>query len=808
MTLKEKITNTVTNVVNSVSGVAQAEIDRANVPKIITEGMPELTRAAAAEGAVLLKNDGVLPFADGTRLSLFSRVAQDWFYVGYGSGGDVNYPYEVSLTEGIRNCETLELNEKLAETYKNWSDEHPINHGFWGAWPFYYPDMPLNDGIVSEAAKNSDAAVFTIGRSSGEDRDCKLEKGSYFLTDAEVESLNLICKHFDKVVVLLNVGGIIDMKSLLAFGDKISAIMYVWQGGMESGNAVADLLSGKVCPSGRLSDTIAEDYYDYPSSAEFGHADYNNYTEDIYVGYRYFETFEKECVLYPFGFGLSYTDFEIKHIKTEAVDGGFETKVTVKNTGKLSGKEVVQLYIEKPCGALGNPSRELAGFAKTKELAPGEEQELNIFTDVYQLTSYDDCGATGNAFCDVLQEGEYTLYLGKNVRDNDSVFTYYQSETEVYSKHRQAAAPQRELEIFCAAEENGERVQKIKNAQLQRYDLASRILNHMPKDIEMTGDTGIKLEDVKHGKATMEQFVAQLSLDELEAITRGDYKMDSPLGADGNAGAFAGVLESLREKGVPALITTDGPSGIRLKSSCSLLPIGTLLACSFNTELVETLYTAIAKEMADRGSDVLLGPGMNIHRNALCGRSFEYFSEDPYLTGKMGAAFVKGIQSGGLSACPKHFACNNQEFKRTECDSRLSERALREIYLKGFEICINDAEPKNIMTSYNKINGVWGHYHYDLCTTILREDWGYKGSVMTDWWMTSARSPEFQELSDQAYRVRAQVDVLMPGAKRINNGKPDGTLLRTYGKKNGITLGEMQRSAMNVLRAAMDIKIK
>ncbi|MBR2278653.1 MAG: glycoside hydrolase family 3 protein, partial [Eubacterium sp.] len=294
---------------------------------------------------------------------------------------------------------------------------------------------------------------------------------------------------------------------------------------------------------------------------------------------------------------------------------------------------------------------------------------------------------------------------------------------------------------------------------------------------------------------------------ELEAITRGDYTMDSKLGAKGNAGAFAGVLESLRDKGVPAVITTDGPSGIRLFAYCSLIPIGTLLACTFDTELVEAIHTELAKEMKERGTDVLLAPGMNIHRNPLCGRNFEYYSEDPYITGKMAAAAVRGIQSQGASACPKHFACNNQEMRRTKNDSRLSERALREIYLKGFEICVREAQPKNIMTSYNRINGVYGHYNYDLCTTILRGEWGYEGNVMTDWWMQSEKSPENPAVKDQAYRVRAQIDVFMPGGARVTNRKPDKTLLSSLGKPFGITLGEIQRSAMNVLKCAMDLKL-
>lgn len=807
MSIKEKIDNAVVQIANKVSGVAQEQIDRKNEPKVITEGMPELIRKAGAEGIVLLKNDGVLPLKKGSNIALFGRVQYNYFYVGYGSGGDVNRPYQVNLLDGIKNCDNLNINQDLADTYEKWCAENPVNDGFWGRWPFYYPEMPIDDALARKSAEESDAAIVVIGRSSGEDRDCKLENGSYYLTDDEVKLLDTVTAHFEKTIVLLNVGIIIDMSWVKHYGDKISAVLYVWQGGMESGNSIADVLCGKVNPSGRLTDTIAKKYEDYPAYENFGGKKFNEYKEDIFVGYRYFETFASDRVLYPFGYGLSYTNFDIKCDEVQPTDNGFEITATVTNTGDTAGKEVVQVYISKPCGKLGNPKYELGAFAKTKCLEPNESQTLTMSIDMYQLTSYDDCGSTNNAGAYVIEQGDYKILLGKNVRDTEEVFSYYQSKTEVFIQHKQAAAPRDDFKVFHAEEIDGEVVLKTKSAAKQKYDLGIRIMNNLPKDIPQTGNRGYKLSYVKSGKVTMEQFVAQLGLDELEAISRGDYRMDSALGPKGNAGAIGGVFESLREKGIPPLITTDGPSGIRLRASCSLLPIGTLLACTFNTELVEGLYTAIAGEMKAKGTDILLGPGMNIHRNPQCGRNFEYFSEDPYITGKMAAAMVKGVQSQGSAACPKHFACNNQEYFRTSCDSRVSERALREIYLKGFEICVKEAKPKCLMTSYNKINGVWGHYNYDLCTTILRDEWGYDGFVMTDWWMRSSKSPEFPNMCDQAYRVRSQVDVLMPGGSRTTNGKPDGTLLKTYNKPEGITLGEMQRTAMNILKIVMDIKL-
>ena len=805
MNIKNTIVSAAGKVVGVFTGLSQAETQRSKAPKVITPGMPELLRDVAAQGAVLLKNDGTLPFKKDSTVSLFGRVQKDWFFTGYGSGGDVNKPYAVDLIEGIRNCEDLKLNEKLAEIYCDWCEGNPIDHGIWGQWPRFYPEMPLYKKTAKRSADSSDYAVVVIGRSSGEDRENVLEKGSYYITDEEIDLLDKVTAEFEKTVVLLNIGCIMDLSWMDKYGDKISAAMIVWQGGMESGNAVADLLSGKVSPSGKLSATVAKTYESFPSSKDFGNKEYNNYTEDIYVGYRYFETFNKDGVQYPFGFGLSYSEFKTEFVSLDKTDDGFNLKCKVTNIGSVPSAYAPQVYLEKPCGLLGNPYRELAAFNKTKVLSAGESEELTMFISMYDLASYDDSGKTGFRSAYVIEKGSYGFALGDNVRDAVRVAEWTSDENILYRQHRQTAAPRADFDIITAKMENGEYKAVKEKAFKKQYDLKKIILEGLPKDIPQTGDKGYKLIDVKNGKVSMEDFVAQLSVKELEAISRGDYKMNSPLGALGNAGALGGVLPSLRKKGIPACITTDGPSGIRLSACCSLMPIGTLLASTFDEKLVEELMTKEAAEMADKETDILLAPGMNIHRSPLCGRNFEYFSEDPYLSGKMAAAYVRGVQCAGKSACPKHYACNNQEYNRNGNDSRLSERALRQIYLRGFEICVKESAPKNIMTSYNLINGVWGHYNYELCTMILREEWGYEGNVMTDWWMRKSKSQEFPEMCDQAYRVRAQVDVLMPGGGRVVIlRKPDGTLLKTYGKKNGITLGEMQRTAMNVLRFAMN----
>ena len=800
MNIKKKLSRALTNTVQFfANGLSQSATDRDNEKKTVTPGMPELLRRAAADGAVMLENNGILPLKGGTRVALFGITGYESHYVGYGSGGDVNRPYAVSFADGIKNCDRLTLDPTIESIYREWNKKNPINNGFWGHWPFYFPEMPLDNTAVENARNKNEVAVAVIGRAAGESRDCKLQKGSYYLADDEIAMLDALAEEFDDIVILLNIGGIFDMSWIEKYKKVIGAILIVWQGGMEGGNAAADLLCGKAYPSGRLTDTIAKRYENYPSSANFGGKDFNEYKEDIYIGYRYFETFAKSKVLYPFGYGLGYTEFEISANAVEKSNDKFIFNVSVKNIGNTIGREVVQLYLSKPCGKLGNPEKILVAFVKTAELKSGESETIELIVETNQLASYDE---SKSAY--ITESGKYEFFLGKSIRENEAVFTFEQGEDEIDCQCVQASAPIENLEVISAYEYNGKRIIKNRKARTKEYDLGKRILENLPEEIPQTGDKGFKLADVKSGKITMEQFVAQLNNNELEAISRGDYVMNSPLGAKGNAGAFGGVLQSLRAKGIKPVITTDGPSGIRLSACCSLLPIGTLLACSFDPQLVEEVYSAVAEELFAKGSDVLLAPGMNIHRNPLCGRNFEYYSEDPYLTGKIAAAAVKGIQSHGASACPKHFACNNQEFRRNMNDSRLSERALREIYLKGFEICVREARPKNIMTSYNRINSVYGHYNYELCTTILRNEWGYKGNVITDWWMKNEKSPEFPLIRNQAYRVRAQVDVLMPGGGRIPRRKPDGTLLESLGKEGGITLGELQRTACNVLRAVID----
>ena len=771
-------------------------------------GNPEvatLARRAGAESCVLLKNNNhALPLDLSAPVALFGRVQKNYFYVGNGSGGDVSAPYSINLVQGLVNA-GVQLDSTVLAAYESWctASVNDPDPGFWGHWPRYYAEMPVKQDWVQAAAKRCQTAVVVIGRSAGEDRENTLKKGSFYLTNKEKALLDAVTTAFQKVVLVLNIGSIMDFAEIDAYGDKISAVLLAWQLGMESGNAVADVLTGQVNPSGRLTDTIAKTYADYPAQ-NFGNKAENRYTEDIFVGYRYFETFAPERVLYPFGYGLSYTDFACKVKKAEIKDQTVTVQVQVENIGALPGKQVVQLYACCPCGALGKAAKVLIAFGKTEELAPGKHQALTLTAPYRHFASFDDSGAAGHKNAWLLEAGDYTFCIGTDVRSAVPCGDLHLADTLVLEQCCQLLAP--------PADSGFDRLTAVTRTYAPvptaTVDLKQEILDHLPPALPVTGNKGFVLADVAEGSVSLDDFVAQLSTTEMELLSRGEGMMDSPLGASGNAGAMAGVSDSLRQKGIPPVITTDGPSGIRLRATCSLLPSGTALACSWNLPLVQDLYAAMGREMVDKGTDVLLAPGMNIHRNPLCGRNFEYFSEDPLVTGKLAAAVVQGLQSAPVSACPKHFACNNQEYNRNYNNSVVSARALREIYLRGFEICIKEAHPKNLMTSYNKINGVWSHYNYQLCTALLREEWGYTGNVMTDWWMRYAPSPEFPELRDNGYRVRAQVDVLMPGAKTaISKSAPnDGSLLATLGKPDGITLGELQRTAKNVLRMTLRTK--
>ena len=763
------------------------------VPEIAAQA-----RAMAADGIVLLKNeDKTLPIAERTRVAVFGRSAVNYFTVGYGSGGDVVSPYRRNLMEGLLE-RGVKVDGILASQYETWCSR-PRNvpdEGYWAHWPMSNPEMPLKAEDVAAAALRCDMALVVIGRAAGEARENVLKPGSYYLTDREKAMLDVVATYFHRICLVMDCGNVIDMSWVRNYENKITAIVYAWQGGMESGTALADVLTGAVNPSGKLTDTIAVKYEDYPSSQSFGAMAFNAYTEDIYVGYRYFETFAPDRVLYPFGFGLSYTRFRLS--SQAAVSGNQVTvNTTVENMGDEAGREVVQVYVDLPCGTLGNPKRVLAGFKKTGLLRPGQQQVVDVSFDLASLASFDDTGCTGHKDAFVLEAGNYCVQAGTSIRDVKAVVCIVKQGLEVVRQLHECNAVRPE-HGFCRMVNKGGALD-MEMVPTANRNLKQDILAHLPQELT-PGQTEFTFEDVKARRCTPEEFVAQLSDQELDDITHGFGLMNDPSGPAGNAGSLGGVTEALKKRGIPTVITTDGPSGIRIRRTCSLLPCSTCLASTFDPEGVEALYRLLGREMVLQGTQVLLGPGMNIHRNPLCGRNFEYYSEDPLLTGKIAAAMVRGIQSQGVSACPKHFACNNQETNRNKCDSRLSQRAQREIYLKGFEIAVKESDPWCLMTSYNLVNGVWSHYHYELVTDILHDEWGYRGLTITDWWMQPGAAPEFPAITNDACRIRAQVDVLMPGEIQ------ERTLVASLADPNGVTRAEAQRCAVNVIKFILKVK--
>lgn len=782
-------------------------------------GFAEYCRKAAAEGAVLLKNEGaMLPLAPEEMVSVFGRSQIDYYRSGTGSGGGVNVPYVKNILDGMRECPKLSVNEELTALYEGWLTEHPFDNGGggWAAEPWHQEEMEITEEIAVNARKKSEKALFIIGRTAGEDKDYTDEDGSYRLTEREKENLRRVTEQFEQVAVLLNVSNIIDMSWVedSAYQGHIKAVLYIWQGGMEGGSAVADLLCGDVTPSGKLNDTIARRLADYPAAEYFGGETENIYAEDIYVGYRYFETFCPEKVLYEFGFGLSYTTFSID-VKPASVNGSgadavLSLPVTVTNTGNRKGKEVVQVYAGAPQGVLGKPVKTLCAFEKTRELLPGEVQELTLSIPVRRMASYDDSGATGHKSCYVLEPGDYVLYVGSSVRNVKAAEicgaeAYRVESLLVTEELQEALAPVQQFTRLKPGKQNENKTYEMNRepVPVQTVDLRKRMEAALPNALPQTGDRGIRLCDVAEGRAELDAFIAQLSDRELAELVRGEG-MSSPKVTAGTASAFGGVSDSLYGYGIPIACAADGPSGIRMENGAKAtqLPIGTLLACTFNVPLMEELYEMEGKELVENEIDTLLGPGINIHRYPLNGRNFEYFSEDPYVSGHFAAAAVRGIGKSGAAATVKHFAANNQEKARHTVNSVVSERALREIYLKGFEIAVKEGGAVSIMTSYNPINGHWAASNYDLTTTVLRNEWGYRGIVMTDWWaqMNDVAEGGPADRTHTSFMVRAQNDLYMVvnnNGAEVNSMGDDTLEALAAGT---LTTGELQRCAGNICR--------
>lgn len=710
-----------------------------------------LAKQGVLEGTVLLKNNGTLPLKKGAKICMFGSGVGEFLFGGGGSGGVVT-DKKVTLADGLRAVAAtgkICLFDPLIDFHVGYTKAEyaearrtQSNIEFWRRERnIRSPEIPQE--LYEQAKAFGDTAIFTIARYSSEGTDCgdrNGKEGDFDLWHNEQELLDRLCRDFEHVVVVLNVCGPVSVKE---YKDNacVDAVLYSPFGGGISGEALAEILVGDAYPSGHLQDTLAYELTDYPTTATFLESpDYVDYTEDIFVGYRYFETFAPEKAAYPFGFGLGYTSFAI--VKQTAVleKNTVKLSVTVKNTGSFAGKEVVQAYMEAPQGKLGKAKKVLCAFAKTKELKPGEQVAMTLSFDIREFGSFDDLGKVQeSAF--LLEAGEYRVHVGNNVRDTQECLCFTLDETLICRQCHAYMAPQA-LKERLTADGSMEPLPSI-------APLPHKPKKYFLKKTENTEPMSLK-EALRQNR--LDDFMANLS-DEMLA----EFLHGHPVTNVANTGGI-GVTPKERwcVEEIPNVPTCDGPAGVRVISGCGIyttyFPCATTIAQTWNLALANRIGKATAREVKENNVGIWLAPAMNLHRNVLCGRNFEYYSEDPLVTGLFAAACVKGVQSENIAATVKHFCANNKDVNRKYVDSRVSQRALREIYLRGFEIVVKKAHPRALMTSYNPVNGVQASTNWEAINGILRGEWKYDGVVMTDWWA-------FSNLEDELY---AGSDVKMP----------------------------------------------
>ena len=817
----------------------------------------ELSMNLATQGMVLLENNNnVLPMASSGNVALFGGGAVKTVKGGTGSG-DVNQRSVTSVWDGFKNAGYNVTSESWLNEFEAYYDEETggSSGGLWGSPKV--EDTLISDAQIEEAKQDgTTTAVYVIARNSGEFADRLDAEGDYQLWGNEEENLKKVAANFDNVIVVLNVGGIIDTKFFHEI-EGLDSLLLMSQAGMRGGDAVVKVLNGEVTPSGKLTDTWAVNYEDYSSSEGFGANDENvtqeDYTDDIYVGYRYFDTFNVTPA-YEFGYGLSYTDFNID-VKDVTVDEENVTvDVRVTNVGeKYAGKEVVEVYFSAPDGALEKPYQELATYGKTDTLAPGESQELTLSYATTEMSSYSEDLAAY-----VMENGDYVVRVGNSSRNtsveavinldsnkvteqlsnqmvqdeeidtlsNEGATPYtYEGEAEEIAKAERFELDANAIETVNNASEyddesvisyvyEGSDYTVVDQEANPRYTKAPSGNNTTPSQliepyeetiqyVEKTKENPTLL-DVYQGTVTMEELLASLSVEEMSYIVEGlgwGGGSEPVVGAQANSvkGAAGETTSRYYEtRAIPNTVLADGPAGIRITQSytengttyyqyCTAFPIGTLIAQSWDKDVAKQFGEAIGEEMLEMGVTMWLAPGMNIHRNPLCGRNFEYYSEDPLVAGVTAASTTLGVQSNeGIGVTIKHYAGNNQENNRNAVNNTITERALREIYLKGFEIAVKTANPMAIMTSYNLNNSMPAADDYDLCTDIPRGEWGFNGLIMTDWGGGQ---------STPVNSMHAGNDLIMPGGSSASIAEATGVTL---------PLGDLQKATRNVLNVIMD----
>lgn len=777
-----------------------------------------LARRIAAEGIVLLKNDEVLPLSN-KKIAIYGPGSRMTVKGGSGSG-DVQERHSVTIEEGLLNAGFVFPTTLWMDHFK---DKYDADVAAWrvdveekikGFSPIQtmkmfdvihenpMPYPACTPVLEDELTDQTDTAIYVLSRQAGEGRDRRVEKGDYLLSDVEIESLKLLSSHYTKLILVLNCGSVIDLSILDEI--HIDAVLFYGQGGMEGGNALADLLTGKATPCGKLTDTWAKRYEDYPSQDTFsyrnGNLEQEDYLEGIYVGYRYFSSFGVKP-RYPFGYGLSYTSFDYEMISAKTNESKVELSVRVKNIGPYNGKEVVQLYLRKPNCKLGGESITLVAFGKTKLLASGEETELTLSFDLREFAPFDE-----NKSCFVLECGEYGLFLGTS---SESIAPY-----AVISLDEDVVVE--EVEAIGSKQFNFKELENT--ATEYTYDLALPRLQMYASDIQMMR------HDIWEEKRSTKvaKILEKLSdNDKISLVTGGGYSIKCFNNVMGAAGR---TCTKLLKKGIPNIVLSDGPAGLNVNQSVVIMkdgtprypdglpadwkwgwlksfepfvkakpnkgrpvyhymtawPSETVQAQSWDVALLEEVGKAVGCEMLEIGVSVWLAPGLNIHRNPLCGRNFEYYSEDPLISGKMAAAISRGVQSqGGVGVTIKHFCCNNQEDNRNHVSENVSQRALRELYLRAFRIAVTEGKPWCVMSSYNKVNDEYVCNSREFCTRVLRDEWGFDGVLMSDWNATD-------QCSDSE-AINAGNDLIMPG-----NGSVEKSL------KTALKEGKLNKQALEI----------
>lgn len=819
----------------------------------LEESGKKLAYRAATEGIVLLENDGSLPLRVG-KVALYGAGAKKTIKGGTGSG-EVNERHAVSILEGMEQSGFTVTTMRWIEDYDRAFEEgeqeyaeefrkklNPKNlTDFMNLMssPYRYPyGRAIQETDIEES--DTDSCIYVVSRQAGEGADRKLDENEYGLSEIERINIAFCAERYKKMIVVINVGGVFDLNFLNEISE-INAVIFMGQLGSMGGLALADVISGKQTPSGKLTDTWAKHYRDLPFADEYsylsGNLDEEYYREGIYVGYRYFDTFHV-APRYPFGYGMSYTNFAIRFEQIQMEGTKICVSTEVENTGKIyAGKEVVQVYVSCPNGELKKEAKRLIAFAKTKLLKPGEKETVVLSFDLRDMTSYREKDAAT-----VLEKGEYVVRLGNSSRNTRVCGILRLSSEIITEKHshickvpmRVTELEQKEEDILHATSDcrqnwgRGceiiiENVEKIRSIPVEEDKITEVVHEYGPVNIYSSEETDAVLE--------------RLTLREMAELSVGGGMTGSRFfEAPGAAGVTCTTLE---QKGIPNIVMADGPAGLRLNKVSSVsftgkvkgtepnisfmkylpepvkkimlgnpdspnllyqfttaFPVGISLASSWNLELAEEVGNAVGKEMECYGVTYWLAPGLNIHRNPLCGRNFEYYSEDPLVSGKFAAAITKGVQKNrGCYVTLKHFCCNNQEDNRNKTNANVNERALREIYLKGFEIAVKEANPGAIMSSYNKVNGKYVNNSYRLLTQVLRNEWGFDGFVMTDWFATG------RKYGDPAHAIASGNDLIMPGSA----GAVD-EIVKAVSK--GVILEEdVKRSAANVLRGVLSSRI-